>query len=320
MAGSAGPTVKLTFAGDASSLDKTMTSVGDSADTMSKRVGGSSKNMHDGFDKVGERFDNLDTKAMGFRDSLTGVQDTSLGLSEIMKGNLFEGFLTLGAGLGDLGSAFYNLIIPSLKTMWTVLATNVIPAVWSFTAALLANPITWIVIGIIALIAAIVLMITHWNKVKEVVSNVVRWIKDRWDDATGWLGNIAGKIGGFFSGMWDGMKAGAKAALNWVIDRLNDAVKALNFLIKGINYIPGVSIPYIPLIPKLHQGGVVPGVAGSEMLAVLQAGERVIPATGPKGGSGGGSVTVTFKGNSDAAFAAAFMGLVRSGDIQLAAA
>lgn len=319
MAGTAGPTVKLTFAGDSSSLDKTMANVGSSADSMSKKVGGSSKDLHEGFDRVGERFDDLDTKAMGFRDSLTGVQDTSAGLSEIMKGNLFEGFLTLGAGLGDLGSAFYNLIIPAMKSMWTVLITNVIPAVWGFTTALLANPITWIVLGIIALIAVIVLMVTHWNKVKEVVAGVIRWIVDRWNEATGWLSNIAGKIGDFFANMWDGMKAGAKSALNWVIDRLNDAVKALNFLIRGINYIPGVNIPYIPYIPKLHQGGVVPGVAGSEMLAVLQAGERVIPATGPQGGSGGGSVTVTFNGNSDSAFASAFMNLVRSGDIQLAA-
>ncbi len=39
-------------------------------------------------------------------------------------------------------------------------------------------------------------------------------------------------------------------------------------------------------IPKLHSGGVVPGPAGSETLALLQAGERVIP----RGGGGGGIV------------------------------
>ena len=141
----------------------------------------------------------------------------------------------------------------------------------------LASPLDWIILAIVALIAIIVLMITHWDKVKAVVSSVVGWIRDRWNDAVGWLGGIADKIGNFFVNMWDGMKQGAKAALNFVIDNINNAVKALNFLIQGINYIPGVSIPYIPYIPRFHTGGVVPGVAGSEMLAVLQAGERVIP-------------------------------------------
>ena len=36
--------------------------------------------------------------------------------------------------------------------------TPLISSVWSFTAALLANPVTWIVIGIVALIAALVLL------------------------------------------------------------------------------------------------------------------------------------------------------------------
>lgn len=35
---------------------------------------------------------------------------------------------------------------------------------WSFTAALLANPITWVVVGIVALVAAIVLAIKHWEE------------------------------------------------------------------------------------------------------------------------------------------------------------
>src|SRR5215208_3927444 len=73
--------------------------------------------MGSGLDRVGEKADNLDTKAMGFRDSLPGVADTMKGTSQIAKGDLFSGFLTLGMGLGDLGSGIYNFIIPSLKTM-----------------------------------------------------------------------------------------------------------------------------------------------------------------------------------------------------------
>lgn len=314
MAGSAGPTVKLTFAGDASNLDKTMANVGASSEKMSKQVGESSDKIKGSFDSAGDGADGAEGKFQGVADVTSGIVD---GFQGITDGSLSmsERLQLLGGAGADLAGGFAYLL-PFIGTLasgfW-----GAVTATWSFTTALLANPITWIVIAIIALIAAIVLMIMNWDKVKEVVGNVVRWIRDRWNDAVGWLGGIAEKIGGFFSRMWDGMKQGAKNALNWVIDRLNEAVQALNFLIRGINYIPGVSIPYIPYIPKMHQGGVVPGVAGSEMLTILQAGERVIPATGPQGGGG---ATVTFAGDTNSAFATAFMNLVRGGQIQIGGA
>lgn len=313
MAGSQGPTVKLTFAGDAVQLDKTMAGVGASSDKMAKQVGESSSKLKGSFDSAGEGADASEQKFQGVADVTSGIVD---GFQGITDGSLSmsERLQLLGGAGADLAGGFAALL-PLIGTMATSI-WGAITATWSFTAALLANPITWVVIAIVALIAIIVLMITHWDKVKAVVSSVVGWIRDRWNDAVGWLGGIADKIGNFFVNMWDGMKQGAKAALNFVIDNINNAVKALNFLIQGINYIPGVSIPYIPYIPRFHTGGVVPGVAGSEMLAVLQAGERVIPATGPASGGGG---TVTFAGDTDGAFATAFMNLVRSGHIQLSA-
>ena len=42
-------------------------------------------------------------------------------------------------------------------------------ATWAFNAALLANPLTWIVLAIVGLIAALVLLVKHWDTVKRVV-------------------------------------------------------------------------------------------------------------------------------------------------------
>jgi hypothetical protein len=42
---------------------------------------------------------------------------------------------------------------------------------------------------------------------------------------------------------------------------------------------PGLDIT----IPRLHEGGIVPGAPGTEQLALLQAGERVSPAGAPAG-------------------------------------
>lgn len=59
----------------------------------------------------------------------------------------------IGSGLVTFGKNAISAAAHALPGM--------ISGIWSFTAALLANPITWIVIGIVALIAAIVLL---WNK------------------------------------------------------------------------------------------------------------------------------------------------------------
>lgn len=63
-------------------------------------------------------------------------------------------------GLVKLGGGILNFGKQAIRAAATALP-GLISSVWGFTAALLANPITWIVIGIVALIAGIVLL---WNK------------------------------------------------------------------------------------------------------------------------------------------------------------
>lgn len=54
-----------------------------------------------------------------------------------------------------------------------------IGSVWSFTAALLANPVTWVVIGIVALIAAIVLLYNKCEWFRNLVDNIVGSVKEK---------------------------------------------------------------------------------------------------------------------------------------------
>lgn len=39
-----------------------------------------------------------------------------IGVSQIAKGQLFEGFFNLGAGIGDLGSGVYNFLVPAMQS------------------------------------------------------------------------------------------------------------------------------------------------------------------------------------------------------------
>lgn len=141
-------------------------------------------------------------------------------------------------------------IIPALITMGKTIRGTVIPAIgaaataiWGFTTALLANPITWIVIGVVAavaeLVAEVYLVWKYWDK-------IVDWLKRAWNTCKG-----------FFNTLYDG----CKTIYNWIVDGILKAIDAawdagmsvaksikdfifgaINDIIDLINLIPGVDI------------------------------------------------------------------------------
>jgi len=62
-------------------------------------------------------------------------------------------------------------------------------ATWRFTLALLANPITWVVAAIAALIAGLVLLIVHWDKVSAAITRAWGVVKDAMMAAWNWVKN-----------------------------------------------------------------------------------------------------------------------------------
>lgn len=70
-----------------------------------------------------------------------------------------------------------------------------IASVWSFTAALLANPITWVVIGIIALIAGIVLLYNKCEWFRNAVNGIFSFFKNVLGNIFSFVKNIFGGIG-----------------------------------------------------------------------------------------------------------------------------
>ena len=54
-----------------------------------------------------------------------------------------------------------------------------ISSVWSFTAALLANPVTWVVIGIVALVAAIVLLYNKCEWFRNLVDSILNFFREK---------------------------------------------------------------------------------------------------------------------------------------------
>lgn len=345
----AGPTITLTFAGDAKPAVAAFDDVGAAASDMSDDVASSSE----GFDRASEGFDTMEERSTGLADTLEGTADSMEGLGEIAKGNTFEGFVMLGQGLASLAGGFTALLIPALQsavswlkttrlaTVAQAVASGVVRAAtatwtgiqWLLNAALIANPIGLIVAAIAGLIAIIVLIATKttwfqdlwsavWGGIKDAAAAVGSWFTDTlwpglqsvfgWfadaasgardavtgalDSVVGFVKDLPGRITSAASGMWDGIGDAFKSAVNWLIDKWNGFELTI-----GGGEVLGYDVPSItlstPNIPRLHQGGRVPGLPGQDVLTLLQAGERVTSAARSRGDAGGGRAVVEFRGD-----------------------
>lgn len=109
--------------------------------------------------------------------------------------------------------------------------------------------------------------------VNEVKTNVTNAFNNLVNLITGLPGRMAGALGNLFTPIWGGFKS----AINSIIRGWN----SLHFTMPSIDLGPlgrvgGFTIG-TPNLPYLHSGGIVPGLPGQDVLAILQAGERVIP-------------------------------------------
>ena len=159
-------------------------------------------------------------------------------------------------------------------TIWT----GAVPAlaafaagVWATTVAMLANPLGLIVLGIVALIAALVLAVKHWDKFRRQIVGALKtalaWVKGNWpllvgilfgpfgiaaglifkfrDDVVGAIMWIKDKIMAIFTalrdfviGIWQGLGAAIGGAfsgvINAVISGLNKALDAASSFVEAI--------------------------------------------------------------------------------------
>ena len=87
-------------------------------------------------------------------------------------------------------------------------------SVWSFTAALLANPVTWVVLGIVALIAALVLLYNKCEWFREGVGAILSFFGNSLRAGLELAGNILGAIGSLIGGGLESANAAAREKLN----------------------------------------------------------------------------------------------------------
>ena len=82
-------------------------------------------------------------------------------------------------------------------------------AVWAFTASLLANPLTWVIVGIVALGAALYLLWTNWDDISG-------WFMDRWEQ----VGSVVTGAIDWIGGAWDSTVGRLVAGAEWLMDHM----------------------------------------------------------------------------------------------------
>lgn len=162
---------------------------------------------------VGSAVETLQIRWLYAQDSLRAgwgrlVTATRGGISSLRTAgqaiaNVSRSALTAAAtGLRSMATGLYQMAAQAIRAAVTALP-GVISATWSFTAALLANPITWVVLAIVGLITAIVLLWRNWDR-------VTTWMRGAWDAlkaafAAGrdFLAGVLNAVVGFFRENWN---------------------------------------------------------------------------------------------------------------------
>lgn len=191
---------------------------------------------------------------------------------------------SVGVGLAKLLSGGWAIAMMLLKAPLIALRAVIfqtLPAIWRFTTALLANPTTWVVIGVGALGAAIAATVIYWDQWTAAVIDfsgrfleligvfsLTESLLSGWETLKGWWGQFKILMGalnpfdpilaaaGFLVpsaiASWETLKGWWTQFKTWLsnLDPFAIIGKGVQWAIDKINMIPGVNIP-TPSIPDI---------------------------------------------------------------------
>lgn len=281
--------VTLTFAGDPTSAQKAFGSVGDSAKKMQSDV----EESANGFEKVGGSADNAERNIIGVHDVIDGTATIMQGPGKQGIVAYLQGWADLAGGIAPMAEYLAQTRAATLASAAAQKIAAVGTTIWTgaqklLNLAFISSPIGWIVLGIGALIAVVVLIATKttwfqtiwrvaWSGIKTAASSTWDFIK-----------KIPGWIEGAFKGIGRAISWPFRTAFNLISDAWNHTVGGLSFTIPG--WVPGIGGKSfgVPRLPHFHSGGIVPGTPGTVVPVLALGGERF-------GGPAGGGDVVTVR-------------------------
>lgn len=180
-------------------------------------------------------------------------------LSDIFKNlaDLLNGKISIKQFLGELSTL--EIVIGSIITAIGILVgadmlVALITHIATLTTTLVANAAAWIaanapIVAIAAAIAAViaigVLLIKHWDEIKEFMIGVWDSIKEAFSDLADWFTNLFtrawegikkawGAVVKWFSDLWESIKQVFAAVGNWFKEKFQNAWDGITGIFKGI--------------------------------------------------------------------------------------
>lgn len=196
--------------------------------------------------------------ASGKMSNAFGEAGESIGTALLPAFEELSGYLTMfadwagenGPALAAIGATIAGIagavvLVNAAMKVYQAVAAIVTAVQWAMNAAFLANPITWIILAIVALVAAIVILwkkneafrnalIAIWNAIKAAASAVFGWLKSAWDSVAAAFESAANGIKAVFTGLWNFLKG--------IFDKIKgmwDGVKNIISKIPGLNSVTG---------------------------------------------------------------------------------
>lgn len=197
-----------------------------------------------------------------YAGSLDAVAATQGGKSRIASEKMGEAMESIGRIVNKVS----EVVIPALADALTWVMDNVVPPLAQ--AFKVAGPI---IAGVFDFIGRAV----------GVYLNVMRGIMGVVGPIIGTMGRVFRGLGELVGDVFGGIGGAIRAGINAVVRVVNSIIRGINSIQVHIAVGPvrydfdGLNLGYLP---TMHQGGIVPGTPGSDVLTILQAGERVTPA------------------------------------------
>lgn len=192
-----------------------------------------------------------------------GTATTSVGLflrnAKTIAGTLSGGitgisnFVKVGVGIVQVASGAKT----ATEAFGALAESSKLAAVaqWVFNSSILSNPITWVVVGIAAVVAGLALFFTKTKTGQQMWANFVNWLKDAWQTLvqvaqTVWnaivqafisyvsfVKSVWSGITNFFTGLWQGIVQIAQTVWNGLVEFFRPLVNTIATIWRGLTTI-----------------------------------------------------------------------------------
>ncbi len=214
-------------------------------------------------------------------DIVKGIIQTVTAIIRGDWGKAWDGIKAILSGVWEAIKGIVGLALDALKLSLDLAWAGIKAAVglaWDGIKALVSSAVDGIVGFVTGIPGRLVgLTATMFAPIKDAIDGAKNWVSDRIDDVVGFATALPGRMVGLFVGMFDGIKDAFRSSLNWIIGKWNGlsfSLPEVDTHIPGVGKVGGWSIN-TPNIPTFHTGGTVPGLTGSDVLALVSGGETI---------------------------------------------